>query len=106
MTLASRLIRTHSTNNRNTQLAIATEVQPLRWVPSSVEVVGYLSKKAGELKSPVLSTLLMKIRDAPTPFAKVSGRSHQGCFVSLVQRLAMHTRVVVRSACPIGLCDR
>jgi uncharacterized coiled-coil DUF342 family protein len=35
------------------------------------KVVGFLSKKAGELKSPVLSTLLMKIRDAPTPFAKV-----------------------------------
>merc|ERR1719301_206001 len=35
------------------------------------KVVGFLSKKAGELKSTVLSTLLLKIRSSPSPFAKV-----------------------------------
>jgi hypothetical protein len=35
------------------------------------QVVGFIAKKAAELKSPVLSTLLLKIRDAPSPFAKV-----------------------------------
>ena len=63
----------------------------MRRIPASVQVVGFLSKKAGELKSPVLSTLLMKIRDAPSPFAKVSGRSHPGWFG--VQTLAVHPRI-------------
>jgi hypothetical protein len=35
------------------------------------ETIGFLAKKAALLKSTTLSTLLMKIKDAPTPFAKV-----------------------------------
>ena len=35
------------------------------------KVVGFLTEKAKELKSMALSTLLMKLRDAPSPFAKV-----------------------------------
>jgi hypothetical protein len=35
------------------------------------QTIGFLAKKAAALKSTTLSTLLMKIKDAPTPFAKV-----------------------------------
>jgi len=35
------------------------------------KVVGFLADKAKQLKSIALSTLLMKLRDAPSPFAKV-----------------------------------
>jgi len=35
------------------------------------QTIGFLAKKAAMLKSTTLSTLLMKIKDAPTPFAKV-----------------------------------
>jgi hypothetical protein len=35
------------------------------------QVVGFLTEKANALKSVALSTLLMKLRDAPSPFAKV-----------------------------------
>jgi hypothetical protein len=35
------------------------------------KMINFLSSKADELRSPALSTLLVKMRDTPTPFAKV-----------------------------------
>merc|ERR1719265_359597 len=35
------------------------------------KMINFLASKADELRSPALSTLLVKMRDTPTPFAKV-----------------------------------